>query len=160
MSEFLRSLGELLGNLLSALGVVGRPRRRAMIEADLNLFARLSEHEEFASGTAAHTWLQLHIEREIGEYSGFLDFRTERWQPLWANVFILPVLWLPLAWGTWHLAHHHHPWWAVVTGFPAVLFFLVWVSSAFNREPVVQDTDVDLEAALEATDVPSSDEVE
>lgn len=64
-----KAASEFLAAVLSMLGFVGRPRRRARISSDLDLLLRLRESEDFGPSSPAHGYLIDHVTREAAQFS-------------------------------------------------------------------------------------------
>jgi hypothetical protein len=128
---------EFFAALLSVIGFVGRPRRRAAIRDDLALLRELDDFpgDEFGPGTLPHIWLVGHIYQQVGEFAG-LDLRTEKRAAFWPSIIIATTVWASLGWLAYHLVARGYGWWATFPAVPAGLFFLVTISMLTQKEPV------------------------
>jgi hypothetical protein len=146
--DLVKALGDFIAAVLSLVGFVGKPRRRAAIRDDLTLLRELEAHEDFGRGSGPHLWLTNHIMFEIATFSG-LDLRTSWRKPQWSAIVFACIVWIPLGWLTYHLVAVGHPWYAWIPAIPAAVFFLVTFPLIFNKEEAIPEEDESAETPTE-----------
>src|SRR5579884_4163683 len=101
MDSLLKAATDFLAAVLSALGFVGRPRRRAGIREDLDVLGRLRDSPDFGPGSQAYGFLFKHVTREVARYAG-VELERKRKIP-WSGIVFASLVGLPLGYLTYTL---------------------------------------------------------
>jgi hypothetical protein len=117
-----RAASDFIAAVLSGLGFVGRPRRRAGIRDDLDLLDRLRDTPEFGPDSSAHAYLSDHITQEIARLSGIALERTRK--IAWSSVVMGLVFGLPLAYVTYRINQDGFNWISLLPGILAAVLLL------------------------------------
>jgi len=122
MEMLVSAVSDFLAAVLSKLGFVGRTRRRAGIQDDLELLGRLRGAPEFGPDSAAHRFLVDHITLEVAKFAGVELKRTKRRD--WVAVALALCIGLPLGYWTYKLNQDDFRWLSLIPGSVAGLMLV------------------------------------
>jgi hypothetical protein len=132
METLIKAASEFLAALLSTLGFVGRPRRRAGIRDDLELLERLRSSPDFGPASAPHRFLIERITLEVARLSG-VELSRRKKVP-WGGVVLALILGVPLAYLTFAMDRGGFNWLSLLPGAFAVLMFIAVLGMLFDRD--------------------------
>lgn len=132
METLLKAASDFLAALLSTLGFVGRPRRRAGIREDLDLLDRLRGSPDFGPDSAPHRFLTGRVTLEVAKLSG-VELSHKKKIP-WASVVVASIIGAPLAYWTFVLDQDGFRWLSVLPGAFAALMFIAVLGMLFDRD--------------------------
>jgi hypothetical protein len=70
MEGLIKAIADFFATLLSAVGFVGRPRRREHIREDMKLLSELAEHPDIGRGSWPHQALMNRVALDVGRLAG------------------------------------------------------------------------------------------
>jgi hypothetical protein len=132
METLLKAASDFLAALLSTLGFVGRPRRRAGIRDDLDLLDRLRSSPDFGPDSAPHRFLTGRVTLEVAKLSG-VELSHKKKVP-WASVVVASIIGAPLAYWTFVLDQDGFRWLSLLPGVFAALMFIAVLGMLFDRD--------------------------
>lgn len=86
METLIKAASDFLAAILSTLGFIGRPRRRAGIRDDLDLLERLRSSPDFGPESAPHRFLTERVTLEVARLSGVELSRKEEDPLEWRRI--------------------------------------------------------------------------
>lgn len=117
MDNLVKAIAELFAAAFSAVGYVGKPRRRANIRDNLKLVNELAEHPDFGRGSWPHQALMNRTALEVAKLAGVpLKGR----EIPWFSLLLALVIGAPLAFWTLKLDQHGFHWYSIFPGAIAV----------------------------------------
>jgi hypothetical protein len=124
MEGLINAIAQALAAVLEGIGVAGRSRRRAGIQADLDLLKELEGFPDLAAATVAYTALQNRIIVDVMMLAG-VDLRTSRRDIPWSSVVFTVLLAAGFGYWTAVLSESGFRWYSL---FPGVFAGLMFVS--------------------------------
>ena len=137
MEGLVRSASEFLAALLNAVGLVGRPRRRSGIVADLDLLDRLRNDQDFGPDSSAHRFLRESVTREVARLAGVELERKKKIS--WKSFFTFLVIGLPLGYWTYALDRHGFHAISLIPGAAAAIMLLAALGTVVGDAETPKD---------------------
>lgn len=144
VEKLLQAATDFLAAVLGTVGLMGRPRRRAGIVADLDLLDRIRDSDAFGASSRAHVFLVSHIELEVAKLAK-AELTRKKKIP-WGSIMFALIIGAPLAYLTYKLDQADFRWYSVFPGAIAGLMFVAVLGMVFDRE------DMPREDVLDGTD--------
>jgi hypothetical protein len=147
MADLVRAASDFLAALLSSIGFVGRPRRRAGIREDIELLGTLEAAPAFGPSSRAHRMMTEHITTEVAKLAG-VELRRRRQVP-WSSVFVAAAIGLPCAYWAYKLDQHDFAWLSVLPGAVALLMLLGILGMVTGSDDAAEEAEPEATAAVE-----------
>jgi hypothetical protein len=103
----------MLAAILSTVGYVGKPRRRADIRDNLKLVTELAEHPDYGRGTWPHQALMNRTALDVARLAGV---QLEHRKIPWGSVVLAFVIGAPLGYWTFTLNQDGFRWYSLFPG--------------------------------------------
>lgn len=132
METLVKAASDFLAAILSTLGFIGRPRRRAGIRDDLDLLERLRSSPDFGPDSASHRFLTERVTFEVARLSG-VELSRKKKIP-WSGVVMALIIGAPLAYWTFTLDRDGFRWLSLLPGTFAALMFIAVLGMLFDRD--------------------------
>src|SRR5688572_8126931 len=136
MEGLIKAVADVFAALLSTIGFVGRPRRRAHIRDEMQLVTELAEHPDFGRGSWPHQALMNRVALDVARLAGV---RISGRKFPWSTAFWTLVIGGLFGYWTFKLNQDHFQWRSLVPGVVAALMAV----SLFGMIVGPQDNDVD-----------------
>ena len=138
MEGLVRAVADFFAAVLSTVGYVGRPRRRAQIREDMRLVTELAEHPDFGHGSWPHQALMNRVALDIGRLGG-VPIPGRKFP--WSSAFLTVVIGAPLGYWAIRLNDDGFVWYSIFPGFIAAVMAVALFGLVV--EPQEQDPDHD-----------------
>jgi hypothetical protein len=139
MEPLVKAATDFLAAVLSALGFIGRPRRRAGIRDDLDVLAQLRDSPDFGPRSQAYRFLFNHVTREVARFAG-VELERKRKIP-WHGLAVAILVGAPMGYLTYTLDENGFKWISLLPAGISLVMLLAVLGMLFGDEEAPHDPD-------------------